>query len=165
MRFGKPLQGPVNRAVFSGATTTLRALHAAKLCHTDCRKPNIITFDDGPQLIDFGLARTLGQKVDYAATSHSRAALFPQELKDLLKKTKSKTVSYSWSARDDMEMLGLALTGVSEENSLMSEEESEASDFAAKQPKKAAAKRPAKQSAKKPAAKKQKTNAKKSKWS
>jgi tRNA A-37 threonylcarbamoyl transferase component Bud32 len=108
MRFGRPLEGPISKDVIRGATRSLRALHGAGLCHTDCRKPNILSFEDGPQLVDFGLVCALDTEQEYEVSSHSRAALFPQELQELL--AKHKKVNYAWSKRDDMEMLALAQT-------------------------------------------------------
>jgi tRNA A-37 threonylcarbamoyl transferase component Bud32 len=85
MRFGKPLQGTENnKTVYREAAKTLKALHSAKLCHTDCRKPNVLTFEDGPQLVDFGLVRAVDKKAVYDSLSPSRSELFPLQLNALL---------------------------------------------------------------------------------
>ncbi len=59
---GRPLGTAEVRAVGAGLAEGLRAIHACGLVHRDLKPSNVIMADDGPRIIDFGIARTVGAK-------------------------------------------------------------------------------------------------------
>jgi hypothetical protein len=59
---GRPLGAAEVRAVGAGLAEGLRAIHACGLVHRDLKPSNVIMADDGPRIIDFGIARTVGAK-------------------------------------------------------------------------------------------------------
>lgn len=52
-----PLPGPALRILGAGLAEALEAIHAAGLVHRDLKPSNILLTDDGPRVIDFGIAR------------------------------------------------------------------------------------------------------------
>ncbi|RSN64069.1 hypothetical protein DMH08_18420 [Actinomadura sp. WAC 06369] len=55
---GGPLDEPAVRALGAGLAEALRAIHGAGLVHRDLKPGNILLAEDGPKIIDFGIART-----------------------------------------------------------------------------------------------------------
>jgi hypothetical protein len=56
---GGPLPEPSLRVLGAGLAEALEAIHAAGLVHRDLKPSNILLADDGPRVIDFGIARAL----------------------------------------------------------------------------------------------------------
>ncbi|MCL2585681.1 MAG: serine/threonine protein kinase [Streptosporangiales bacterium] len=56
---GGPLSGEAVRRVGAGLAAGLSAIHARGLVHRDLKPANVILADDGPRIIDFGVARTM----------------------------------------------------------------------------------------------------------
>ncbi|WP_306366177.1 serine/threonine-protein kinase [Nocardiopsis sp. CC223A] len=54
-----PLRGAELRALALGLAEGLEAIHACGLVHRDLKPENIILAEDGPRIIDFGIARPL----------------------------------------------------------------------------------------------------------
>ncbi|MEU6034950.1 serine/threonine-protein kinase [Actinomadura sp. NPDC047616] len=54
-----PLPEPTVRRLGAGLAEALEAIHAAGLVHRDLKPSNILLADDGPRVIDFGIARAL----------------------------------------------------------------------------------------------------------
>ncbi|MET9657061.1 protein kinase [Streptomyces sp. NPDC006510] len=54
-----PLPYTALRVLGSGLAEGLAAIHAAQLVHRDLKPANVILADDGPRVIDFGIARAL----------------------------------------------------------------------------------------------------------
>ncbi|WP_369184391.1 protein kinase [Streptomyces sp. Y1] len=54
-----PLPEPVLRVLGAGLAEALEAIHAAGLVHRDLKPSNVLLGDDGPRVIDFGIARAL----------------------------------------------------------------------------------------------------------
>jgi serine/threonine protein kinase len=54
-----PFSVPTLRVLGSGLAEALEAVHAAGLVHRDLKPANILLVDDGPRVIDFGIARAL----------------------------------------------------------------------------------------------------------
>ncbi|QFG22781.1 serine/threonine-protein kinase [Actinomadura sp. WMMB 499] len=52
-----PLPEPAVRALGAGLAEALRAIHAAGLVHRDLKPGNILLAEDGPRIIDFGIAK------------------------------------------------------------------------------------------------------------
>jgi serine/threonine protein kinase len=52
-----PLPAALVRALAAGLAEGLSAIHAAGLVHIDLKPTNVLLTDDGPRVIDFGLAR------------------------------------------------------------------------------------------------------------
>jgi Protein kinase domain len=56
---GGPLRLSEVRALGAGLAEGLAAIHACGLVHRDMKPSNVILADDGPRIIDFGIARTV----------------------------------------------------------------------------------------------------------
>ncbi|MGA5816732.1 serine/threonine-protein kinase [Kitasatospora sp. NPDC094028] len=54
-----PLPEPVLRVLGAGLAEALEAIHAAGLVHRDLKPSNVLLGDDGPRVIDFGIAHAL----------------------------------------------------------------------------------------------------------
>ncbi|MFJ2580103.1 serine/threonine-protein kinase [Kitasatospora aureofaciens] len=54
-----PLPEPALRVLGAGLAEALEAIHAAGLVHRDLKPSNVLLSDDGPRVIDFGIARAL----------------------------------------------------------------------------------------------------------
>ncbi|MFF4817731.1 serine/threonine protein kinase [Kitasatospora sp. NPDC001309] len=54
-----PLPEPVLRVLGAGLAEALAAIHAVGLVHRDLKPSNVLLSDDGPRVIDFGIARAL----------------------------------------------------------------------------------------------------------
>ncbi|WP_190860559.1 protein kinase [Actinomadura sp. RB99] len=54
-----PLRAEVVRELGAGLAEGLAAIHACELVHRDLKPGNVILADDGPRVIDFGIARAL----------------------------------------------------------------------------------------------------------
>ncbi|MEE2055244.1 serine/threonine-protein kinase, partial [Nocardiopsis tropica] len=59
VREGGPLEGSALRALALGLAEGLKAIHACGLVHRDLKPANIVLAEDGPRIIDFGIARPL----------------------------------------------------------------------------------------------------------
>ncbi|MER6141235.1 RodZ domain-containing protein [Streptomyces sparsogenes] len=57
VRQGPPLEPSELREVAAGLAEALRDIHRAGLVHRDLKPSNILLTDDGPRVIDFGIAR------------------------------------------------------------------------------------------------------------
>jgi serine/threonine protein kinase len=57
VRSAGPLDPPALRALGAGLAEGLAAVHAAGLIHRDLKPSNVIMAEDGPRIIDFGIAR------------------------------------------------------------------------------------------------------------
>jgi DNA-binding beta-propeller fold protein YncE len=57
---GGPLGGAELRALGAGLAEGLAAIHACGLVHRDLKPSNVILAEDGPRIIDFGIARSVG---------------------------------------------------------------------------------------------------------
>jgi serine/threonine protein kinase len=57
---GGPLGPDEIRALGAGLAEGLAAIHACGLVHRDVKPSNVILADDGPRIIDFGIARVVG---------------------------------------------------------------------------------------------------------
>ena len=55
-----PLSGAQVRALGAGLAEGLAAIHACGLVHRDLKPSNVILAEDGPRIIDFGIARAVG---------------------------------------------------------------------------------------------------------
>jgi eukaryotic-like serine/threonine-protein kinase len=56
-----PLSSGMLDAFAAGTAEALRAIHAAGIVHRDLKPGNVILASDGPKLLDFGIARALGE--------------------------------------------------------------------------------------------------------
>ncbi|WP_369218516.1 serine/threonine-protein kinase, partial [Streptomyces flavofungini] len=56
---GGPLPEASLRALMAGTAAALAAIHAAGLTHRDLKPSNILLAEDGPRVIDFGIARSV----------------------------------------------------------------------------------------------------------
>lgn len=56
-----PLRGDALHRLASGLTEAVSCVHAAGLVHRDIKPANVLLTDDGPVLIDFGLAHAVGE--------------------------------------------------------------------------------------------------------
>ena len=56
-----PLTGEVLKAFAVGAAEALRAVHAQGIVHRDLKPGNVILAPDGPKVLDFGIARAMGE--------------------------------------------------------------------------------------------------------
>jgi hypothetical protein len=54
-----PLPEPALRVLGAGLAEALEAIHAVGLVHRDLKPSNVLLADDGPRVIDFGIARAL----------------------------------------------------------------------------------------------------------
>ncbi|NYH55498.1 hypothetical protein HNR06_005087 [Nocardiopsis arvandica] len=57
-----PLEGEMLRAFAAGTAEGLAALHAAGIAHRDVKPGNVILSPDGPKIVDFGIATTIGAR-------------------------------------------------------------------------------------------------------
>ncbi|MFD6950374.1 phosphotransferase [Nocardiopsis sp. TSRI0078] len=57
-----PLEGEALRAFAAGTAEGLAALHAAGIAHRDVKPGNVILSPDGPKIVDFGIATTIGAR-------------------------------------------------------------------------------------------------------
>ncbi|MFJ9250346.1 protein kinase [Streptomyces sp. NPDC101776] len=57
-----PLPAETVRVLALGLAGALTAIHAARIVHRDLKPSNIILSEGGPRLLDFGIARPLGQE-------------------------------------------------------------------------------------------------------
>jgi outer membrane protein assembly factor BamB len=64
-----PLPEPAVWRLVAGLAEALRAIHASGLVHRDLKPANVLMAQDGPRVIDFGIARTLDSTVLTAAES------------------------------------------------------------------------------------------------
>jgi tRNA A-37 threonylcarbamoyl transferase component Bud32 len=76
---------------------SLRAIHAAGVCHCDIRLPNVLNFEGSFQLIDFDLAINVGSKVALV-----EGAQFNERGQRLKASSVGETVD--WTIVDDYEM-------------------------------------------------------------
>lgn len=66
-----PLEGEMLRAFAAGTAEGLAALHAAGIAHRDVKPGNVILSPDGPKIVDFGIATTIGaQRATDRGASH-----------------------------------------------------------------------------------------------
>jgi hypothetical protein len=72
------------RALGAGLAEALRAIHACGLVHRDLKPSNIIMADDGPRVLDFGIARAVMET--RLTRSHMRVGtpgfLAPEQIRD-----------------------------------------------------------------------------------
>ncbi|MFJ9776282.1 serine/threonine protein kinase [Kitasatospora sp. NPDC101157] len=66
-----PLPEPVLRVLGAGLAEALAAIHAVGLVHRDLKPSNVLLGDDGPRVIDFGIARAL----DGASITRTRTVI------------------------------------------------------------------------------------------
>ncbi|MBM7773444.1 serine/threonine protein kinase [Actinokineospora baliensis] len=59
VRTGGPLPEPALRALLAGLAEALAAIHAAGLVHRDLKPSNVLLAEDGPRVIDFGIAKAV----------------------------------------------------------------------------------------------------------
>ncbi|GAA3005225.1 serine/threonine-protein kinase [Actinokineospora diospyrosa] len=59
VRSGGPLPEPALRALLAGLAEALAAIHAAGLVHRDLKPSNVLLAEDGPRVIDFGIAKAV----------------------------------------------------------------------------------------------------------
>ncbi|HEY1624993.1 MAG TPA: PQQ-binding-like beta-propeller repeat protein [Streptosporangiaceae bacterium] len=64
-----PLPEPAVWRLIAGLAEALRAIHASGLVHRDLKPGNVLMAQDGPRVIDFGIARSLDSTVLTAAES------------------------------------------------------------------------------------------------
>ncbi|WMX46290.1 serine/threonine-protein kinase [Streptomyces roseicoloratus] len=64
-----PLPSASVRTLASGLARALTSIHAAGLVHRDLKPSNVLLTVDGPQIIDFGIARALDTVTDGGLTS------------------------------------------------------------------------------------------------
>jgi hypothetical protein len=101
-------------AVVAGVKKTLVAAHKLGIVHTDIRSSNILYFDAiegdnkgfsaGWQLIDFGLSTKAGASVELQVDS-SRGKRCGLRILELVRASKTSTISCLWGENDDIEML------------------------------------------------------------
>lgn len=63
-----PLAIPTVRSLGAGLAEGLAAIHACGLVHRDLKPANVILADDGPRVIDFGIARAMGGAAELTQT-------------------------------------------------------------------------------------------------
>lgn len=56
-----PLTGGHLRAFAAGVAEALRAIHTAGIVHRDLKPGNVVLAEDGPKVLDFGIARALAE--------------------------------------------------------------------------------------------------------
>ncbi|GAA3042887.1 serine/threonine-protein kinase [Actinokineospora globicatena] len=59
VRAGGPLPEPALRALLAGLAEALAAIHTAGLVHRDLKPSNVLLAEDGPRVIDFGIAKAV----------------------------------------------------------------------------------------------------------
>jgi hypothetical protein len=75
-----PLPADVARRVGAGIAVALAAIHAAGVVHLDLKPANVLLADDGPRVIDFGIARIerIARERTYFACTYGYAS--PEQL-------------------------------------------------------------------------------------
>jgi serine/threonine protein kinase len=73
-----PFSVPTLRVLGAGLGEALEAVHAAGLVHRDLKPANILLADDGPRVIDFGIARALDPAEAHGLTATGAAIGTPR---------------------------------------------------------------------------------------
>src|SRR5690606_22641661 len=66
VRESGPLRDAELRAFAAGTAEALAAIHAAGVVHLDVKPGNVMLAPDGPKVLDFGIARAVGEAADQA---------------------------------------------------------------------------------------------------
>jgi tRNA A-37 threonylcarbamoyl transferase component Bud32 len=78
-----------------GTLTALSAIHQAGIVHRDFKPSNVLLSDDGPRVVDFGIAQVLGEGTSLSGPMGTPAYMAPEQFSG---QTDQSTDVFAWAA-------------------------------------------------------------------